>query len=298
MWELAAAWAWLVSLIGVVFLTWKRFPMVAIGLLWFLVASFPPSNFIPIWSGPIEDYYLFFPGVGLALVFLGCGKALLEWIKSSATDHKRLIGCCLLAVGGIWRILCIPMFWLQADLWNRPAELFVRMEISRPYQFQLQASTARELLVLGELQKAKELAQKSHETAPWYPNSGMILGYVALKEGDYATAEKHLRAALLKNNAQTPLHDFARLHLAETLQKQGAGSPLVRDTLLPLLNNQSGIYHLNAIRMLIECYLANNQPNDALRALKNAMILHPKDSQFSEILAKIEKTHPGISSTQ
>jgi hypothetical protein len=300
-WEIAGAWAWLLLYVGIIILTWKRLRMVSIGLLWFLAASFPPSNFIPIWSGPIEDYYLVFPGVGLVLALLGCARALIDWANTSEVGqnpHRSLIGFSLLAIGGLWRILCIPLFWLQADLWNRPAELYLRMEHTRPFQFQLQAVAANELMKMEKFQNAKELALKSHQTGPWHPGSGMILGYVALKENDYPNAEKFLRETMRKCPPHFPAHDFARLHLADTLHQQGAGPDVVRETLLPLLKNQRGSYHLDAIRSLIDCYLAHDRPNDALRATRNAITLHPKDSQFSQILAKIEEMHPGISITQ
>lgn len=296
--ELVAAWGWLAFMVGIIFSTWKRLPMVAIGLLWFLAASFPPSNFIPIWSGPIEDYYVFFPGVGLTLVLLGCARALIEWAKSGIEDkhaHRRLMGYSLILIGGVWRVLCIPLFWLQADLWNRPVELYLFAEMSRPHQFQLQASAARELMLMGKFNEAKILAHKSHETGPWYPSSSMILGYTTLKEGDFNSAETYFREALSKSYPDTAISDFSRLHLADALQKQGTESNVVRDTLLPLLKNQHGDYHLDAIRMLIDCYMARKQPDNALNAARNAIKLHPNDSQFRQILAEIEEMHPEIS---
>ena len=298
--ELVAAWVWLLAVVGVIFLSWKRLPMVAIGLLWFLAASFPPSNFIPIWSGPIEDYYLVFPGVGLVLVLVGCARALIGWAKQGINDptsHRLLIGFGLIIIGIAWRSFCIPLFWMQANLWNKPAELYLIAETSRPHQFQLQASAARELMLMGKLEEAKVLAYKSHQSGPWDPMSTMILGYIAYQQGDFTNAEKQLRIAIDKSSPNTPIHNFSILHLAATFQKQNQECSKLRDTLLPLLQNQEGTYHLEAIRMLIDCYLKHDQPKDALRATRNAIKLHPKDPQFSKILANIEALHPGILTT-
>ena len=293
--ELAAAWAWLLLLFGVIFLTWKRLPMVAVGLLWFLAASFPPSNFIPIWSGPIEDYYLFFPSVGLVIALLGIAKALMSRLPRDQTAAKfqlRGVSGAVLALGGAWRLICIPLFWLQADLWSRPTELYLRSEATRPYQFQLQSFVARSLMDAGKLDQAKAFATKSYQTAPWAANSSMILGYVALHEENFKDAEKHLREALEKSSAGTPVNDFSRLYLAGALEGQGARSDVVRDMLIPLLNDTRSPYHMDAIHMQIECYLTQNQPENALRAARKAIQLHPNEQKLLDLLAKVQDKHP------
>jgi predicted Zn-dependent protease len=220
---------------------------------------------------------------------------LIEWAKSGIEDkyaHRRLIGYSLILIGGVWRVICIPLFWLQADLWNRPVELYLFAEMSRPHQFQLQASAARELMLMGKFNEAKTFANKSHETGPWYPISSMILGYTTLKEGDSHSAETHFREALSKSSPGTAISDFSRLHLADSLQKQGAESSVVREILLPLLKNQHGDYHLDAIRMLIDCYMTHKQQGEALGAARNAVKIHPNNPQFIQILAEIEEKYP------
>ncbi|MBC8125673.1 MAG: hypothetical protein H8M99_00800, partial [Gloeobacteraceae cyanobacterium ES-bin-144] len=140
--ELAAAWIWLAVLLGTIFLTWRRMPWVAFGFLWFLISSFPSSNFIPIRSGPIADYYLVFPGIGLAVALAGFARALLGWMKRNSSDqdsHRPLIAGAILFLVGFWRLLCIPMFWLQTSLWNRPLDLYLSVDLTRPAQFHAQS---------------------------------------------------------------------------------------------------------------------------------------------------------------
>jgi len=235
-WELAAAWVWLFLLMGLIFLTWKRAPWVAFGLLWFLVSSFPSSNFIPIWAGPIADYYLVFPGIGLAIALLGVVKALLDWIQQERLNpesQRQLIGGALLCFIAFWRLLCIPLFWLQAGLWCRPLELHLRCELTRPGQFQNQTSVAMELLHDGNLAQAKEWALKSYETAPWFGPNSVILGSVALENADYTEAENRFREALDKIPDNTPTHDYCRFQLAKTFMAQESKRQLIRETRHP-----------------------------------------------------------------
>lgn len=294
-WELAAAWAWLLLLIGAIFLTWKRQPWVAFGLLWFLVASFPSSNFVPVWSGPIEDYYLVFPGIGLAIALLGCAKALVDWIdrdRMNPESQRKLIGGALLCFVGLWRMLGIPLFWLQAGLWCQPLELYLRSDLTRPAQYQAQALAARELLLGGQLQQAKEWALKSYKTGPWHGTSSIVLGRVALETADYVEAENRFHEVLRITEENTSMHDFSRLYLAKTYMAQEAKRPLVRETLLPLLNNPRSSSHLAAINLQIDCYLAQEKPNDARRAATKAVQIHPDNQQLRERLKTIESTFP------
>jgi tetratricopeptide (TPR) repeat protein len=300
-WDLAAAWAWLLLLTGAVIFSWKRHPWVACGVLWFLIASFPSSNFIPIWAGPIADYYLVFPGIGLAIALVGCAKAILEWIKRERLDpesQRPLIGGAVLFFVAFWRLLCLPLFWLQASLWCRPLELFLRCDLTRPAQFQVQALAARELLASGQPEQAKELALQSYSTGPWHGTNSLILGRVAYDTADYTEAEQRFREVLRNTLDQTPTHDYAQFYLAQTFMAQESKRQLVRETLLPLLSNPRSASHLDAINLQIDYYLARNQPNDAHRTAAKAVQLHPENRQLIGRLKDIETKFPNSAATQ
>jgi hypothetical protein len=294
-WELTAAWAWLLGIIGLIFYTWRRQPWVTFGLLWFLIASFPSSNFIPIWAGPIADYYLVFPGIGLAIALLGCTKALVDWIireRTNPQSQRKLIGGSLICFIVLWRVLCIPLFWLQAALWNRPLELYLRSDLTRPAQFHAQTLAARELLLTGHLQEAKELALRSYATAPWHGMSSMVLGRIAFDTADYSEAEKRFGEALVNAPEKSRVHDYSRFHLAKTYLCQESKQHLVKETLLPLLNNPRSESHLPAIYLQINSYLTQNKPSDAHRAATKAVQLHPDDPELTALLNNIEKQFP------
>lgn len=294
-WELAAAWGWLLLLIGSVWLTWKRQPWLAFGVLWFLIASFPTSNFIPLWTGPIADYYLIFPGIGLAIALVGCAKGLLDWMTNAHTNpesQRPLIGGALLCFIALWRVLCVPLFWLQASLWCRPLDLYLQCELTRPAQYQLQALAAQEVFRLGDFQQAKELAEISHATAPWHGISSMILASIALEAADYDQAEKHFHEVLRNTPADSSVYAHATFSLAKTFMAQESKRKLVRETLLPLLTNPYGSYHLKAINLQLDCYLAENQPNAAHSAAAKAVQLHPQNTQLMARLKDIEEKSP------
>lgn len=294
-WELAAAWAWLLGIGGLSLYTWRRQPWVSFGLLWFLISSFPASNFVPIRSGPIADYYLVIPGVGLAIALTGCAKALVDWIhreRLNPDSQRKLIGGALLGFVVLWRVLCIPLFWLQAGLWCRPLELYLRCGLTRPAQYRLQALAARELLLTGQLPQAKAYALESYETGPGHGMNSMVLGSIALETADYDEAEKRFREALANAPEQSPVHDYSQLHLAKTFMAQKSKRHLVRETLLPLLNRPRSTSHLAAINLQIDCYLAQDKPNEARRAAAKAAQIHPDNPQLNQRLKALEKDFP------
>jgi hypothetical protein len=294
-WELAAAWAWLLLLLGLIAASWKRQPWLAFGLLWFLISSFPTSNFIPIWAGPIADYYLVLPGIGLAIALLGVAKALLDWIQRDQLNpesQRQRVGGALLSFIVLWRLLCIPLFWLQADLWNRPLELFLHSELTRSAQYHAQSLISMEFLNNGDLPRAKEWAIKSYATAPWLGAISMILGRVAFENKDFVEAEKRFDEAIRNSSNNVSINEYSQLQLAKTFMTQESKRQLTRETLLPLLNNPQSREHLSAINLQIDCYLAQNKPEDARRAAAKAQQLHPENSHLAARLKEIEQKFP------
>ena len=119
-----------------------------------------------------------------------------------------------------------------------------------------------------------------------------LLGLVALQTTDYGEAEMRFTEVLCNTPPNPTVHDYSRFHLAKTFMGQNSKRHLVRETLLPLLNNPRSSYHLDAINLQLDCYLAQNQPTDAHRAATKAVQLHPKNPQIASRLAEIEKKLP------
>ncbi|MCB1124320.1 MAG: hypothetical protein KJT03_22400, partial [Verrucomicrobiae bacterium] len=65
----------------------KRSPKVFLGVGWYAMALFPMANVVPLRNGPIADYYLFLPSIGLALLLSSLAKKLYEsrqsWMGSA-----------------------------------------------------------------------------------------------------------------------------------------------------------------------------------------------------------------------
>ncbi|MDX1681215.1 MAG: hypothetical protein R3242_10845 [Akkermansiaceae bacterium] len=285
--ELAAAWVFVILMFVVIVLTWKRLRMVSIGLAWFFIAAFPSSNFVPISSGPVEDYYVVFPSVGLVLVVLGLVDLFLKWMRQSASGGKRLVGGSLLLLLLVPRLALIPVFWLQADLWNRPTELYLRMIQTRPYQFQLMATASLAFLTEDQYLQAEKLAREAYEIGPWHASSGIVLGTLHLKRGEMEEAQTYFREVMKQGYPGAVQHDYCRLNLARTMKGR---APLeeVRAKLLPLLYNRRGDYHIASIILLVECYMEHDLPEKAMNAARMGVKFNPEDPHLQQLLKSLE----------
>jgi len=287
---LAGAWAWLLGLVTIIVVARKREPWLSFGLLWFIAASFPTSNFIPIWAGPVEDYYLVIPSIGLSIALLGCARQILAWISARPAvgfSQRSLAGGAILGVGLIWRALGIPLFWYQSCLWNRPAELYLNCDLTRPGQYEAQGLAAREIFFMGKLDQAEELAKKSYATAPWYSVTTVLLGKIELSRKNYDEAIRYFDETIKLEPGNSDLLDYCNLNKATALMARQETRHRSREILLPILTNARSPLHLDAVNLLADYYLGENKLPEARKAIANGIRLHPDDPLLPKRLESI-----------
>ncbi|MES2923792.1 MAG: hypothetical protein V4819_19720 [Verrucomicrobiota bacterium] len=301
LWVIAASWVFLAAFFAVIVWTWKRQPWISLGLLWFFVASFPSSNFVPIFSGPIEDYYLIAPSIGLVIALLGCARLLiaLRAERSARSPQYGFICGGLLALGITWRALGIPLFWLQAGLWQNPIALYLSYEATRPAQFQLQAIAARLIMEKGNVEVARQLAEQSFAIAPWNPHTLGLIGVIALTEEEYDKAISNLDQCMSRSAPHSSVHQFCRLRKADALMARPETRHLVRETLLPLLEDPTGEFHLDAVHTIVKFYLGENKEPQARNAVMRGLQHHPGEKSLLADLETIDRANsPQTSPTQ
>jgi len=298
--ELAAAWGFLILLIAAIFVTRKRLPLVAFGLAWFLVASFPASNFIPVRAGPVEDYYLVFPGVGLAIVLTAIARALVGRMKLAklpeAAGRAMPVGLVvtMLLVGFIWRAGGMLLFREQARLWSNPLELYLTCMQTRPAQFQNRAGAAHELMDRGEYELAEQYVDQAIQEGPWYLVSMMLKGEIAYKQGQFERARECFdRTAVSSLGRSKKLHNFAIYREAEMLM-QSKAYPQAREMLLQILVDPTANYHYEATLTLSDIYIAEGHPDKAAQTLKKSLDLHPdKAAELQNAMALLSAFKSG-----
>jgi hypothetical protein len=300
--ELALCWLFLVLLVAATGFFWRRLPLVAFGLGWFLLAGFPTSNLIPIRAGPVEDYYLVFPGVGLALAMTGllqAGLARLA-VQGNVGKLRTVLQPALLIFAMLVVLLSrgagLLLFRQQANLWNDPTALYLVCAETRPAQFMAKALAARELMNEGHLESAKTLALEAENEGPWQFISPLLLGTIASREGDWRTTDEWFQIACERAGYREYIVHYCHLLKAKALVDHRNDFPKAREELLVVLQNPKARYHFDATLMLAGFYSAEGNIEKAVRTLDKSQAFHPDKTPIIKIVrADIQSGKAGSS---
>jgi hypothetical protein len=286
---LVLSWGFLFGLLGAAAVWWKRFPMAAYGILFFLVASFPSGNFLPGFNGPINDAYLTIPSIGLALIV----AAVCEKLLREAGKRRREMDSGVAALAAVvflilaWRLpVCGAYFRYWAAVWNEPIKMVLLMSDTRPHQFQSKAYASTLLLTEGYLDQAETLANEVLQDAPWSPLAKLTLARVLAFRGDHAREEAIYRDILITSNLPQNLHNTATVELAESLAKLPArreeAAALCRSTLGAKYVSHS--FHLRAVICLSGIYEAQGLRDKAIATIQKGMGIHRNSPELQRIL--------------
>lgn len=276
-------------------LAWKHLPVVAYGLLFFLVASLPSGNFLPCFNGPINDAYLTIPSVGLALIFAHvCGILAAECRRRRDEASSGVLA--LAALIGIFLFYRIPAcgayFRYWAGVWQNPTKLVLLMTESRPLQFQLKGFTSMALLADGYLEPAEELANEALHDAPWNQLAIVTLARIADFRKDATAAEQLFRSILDSPRIDVPLLNNTRYELATII----AADPRRREEAAAfcrqILKSSPGGQRIPAALLLARIYVNQGLPDKARATLTRGLELYPGHADIAALLAAIEKGDP------
>jgi tetratricopeptide (TPR) repeat protein len=281
---------WL-ALLATPFLLRKKQPLAALGIAWFLIAAFPAGNFLPIFAGPIEDYYLTVPSLGLA-VAVGWWLVMAWRSLRSGEAGSPLLVVLVLLVLGLPRLVLAGFFPMWADVWSRPAEIYARVAASRPHQFQAEGLLAREMLVGGLVKEAEERARASLATAPWHPVSVMVLAEAGLLLENFEES-KELFARLAESKL-TPIHlrEFSQLRMGMLLGMDETTREKGMEFHRAVLANQYSMYHATAVYELAKLYQAAGDKERAAATIERGLQIHPGMPVLEAASAKLASGEP------
>lgn len=288
---LAFGWIFLIAVLTVSGLTWKRYPGLAYGLAFFVVASVPAGNFLPCFNGPIADAYVTIPSIGLAIACATACGCLLQQFRRRQREAKPgglaiiTLACLIL----LYRLpVCGAYFRYWAGVWNNPLELMLYASETRPFQFQPKGYVSVLLLSQGYIDQAETIAKEVIQEAPWSTLAMTTLARTANYHEDYATAEATYRRILDTPTLDALLKGPVVIELAATIAK----TPPRREEAAQLLREfiRSGNPHPNpnAIAQLAQIYYDQGSPAKARATLARGLALFPNHAVLEATLKSIE----------
>ncbi|MFO1523031.1 MAG: hypothetical protein U1F77_15425 [Kiritimatiellia bacterium] len=276
-WMVAAAWPVFLGYLALTAWAWRRHPWIGFGLAWYLVASIPTNNFLPLRNGPLADYYLVLPSIGLAIAFGAWMGGLLQPGGARAARGAAL-------AGGLWLLACAATALLWSDRWNRPVDFFETSIRSHPAAFASRVALAEMLLDAGDKDRALATASAAVVDAPWSPNAHSTLASVHLKRGEYADTLREADACLaLDSNHIIALG--ARGVALEELDRLDEA----QDAYRALLRKPWGLNSEAIACRWTMLLLKHDLPDEALKILKFALERSPSSHKLHWYFAAVHR---------
>ena len=133
-----------------------------IGMLIGFCGAFPAGNFIPLYSGPLADYYTVFPALGWSLALAaGCG-----WLITRLTAPGRLAAAVALAAVVLTRIAGVAYIPTVAGNFAQPLDALMATATARPNMITPQITLGGFLMSQGETERGLAIIKDAYDKAP------------------------------------------------------------------------------------------------------------------------------------
>ncbi len=293
--SLVFGWLFLISTVVLAILTWKRFPQVAFGIVFFVIASIPSGNFIPCFNGPIYDVYVTIPSIGLAVMLAMVCENLIHRYSSSKHEAKpsNIMIAVLLGLLLTYRLpICGGYFRYWATVWGNPLELMLLTTETRPLQSQAKGFTTLLLLDEGYAEQARILALEAVSEAPWLATPRVTLARLANYRGDFTTAEEGYRWILSRPKEAGFFINAVNLEFAKMLandpKRRDEAAQLCRNVLATRKNNQTP----RAIELLAKIYKDEGRLDKARVTLERGLTMYPENMDLKTVLKSLDEEPP------
>lgn len=293
--SLVFGWVFLLSLLATAAATWKRMPVAAFGVLFFVVASAPSGNFLPCFNGPINDAYVTIPSIGLALlVAKTCELLWLRFLKLRQNAESG--GVAILVVLGVLLIYRLPVcgayFRYWAGVWANPVELMLLTSDTRPFQLQPKGYASILLFSRGYIDQSEILAKEVLAEASWDPTARLTMARVARYHGDFKAAQGYYRYILDHPKGTMFLIESARIELAGILATDPAGREEAAQLCREVLKKHQSGQTPAVIDLLTHIYEDQGNTTKARETLKRGLALFPKDEGLQKLMENLNAQSP------
>ncbi|HBH97902.1 MAG TPA: hypothetical protein DDX89_09045 [Candidatus Omnitrophica bacterium] len=178
-----AAW------VGVALWQWRRRRVLAVGLLWCLVATLPTSNLIVLINALFYDHWFLLPGLGLAMAA--------SQIPALQRLSARQTWCVALGITvGLGAVT-----WQSNRVWRDPVSLNTHLRRFEPHHPKILHNLAMALADQGNLEESIRLYQQAIAESDVYPHTHHNLARAYERLGRLDEAAEEYRKALAIDGA-------------------------------------------------------------------------------------------------
>lgn len=281
----------------------QRRPLLAFGVIWFLLALAVESTIIPL--DPLFEHRLYLPMVGFVLVLLDGLPALLKerWV--------------LLGLGSAV-LVCAPLTWCRNSLWNEPVAFYeenlrvtpqserVISNLANLYQtsgrtqdsltlleskvkavpelYLLYPPLAKRYAIRGDTVQAFNLLEKAISARPTYSDPYETAAWICSEQGDYLRAADYLQRGIAAPHGQKArLIFYLGAHYSSRGERGKAEQAFLNSLALARGEYDRAEVYLNLARE----YYYQEYWEKTLTALQSALKLMPGDPVALERLGEV-----------
>lgn len=225
-WQPVLAGLAILGISGLVWVSFRKYPYLAVGWLWYLGTLVPVIGLVQVGSQSRADRYMYVPMVGLALMLAwGAADVLRKW------PGARIALVALAAAGCAF---CVPLTWTQAGYWKNSESLFLHALAVTDENALAEHNLGSYLLDMpGRLPEAIAHLQAALRINPDSASAHSDLGTALAKSGRVAEAIPEYQAALRLNPDSAIVHN----NFANALQEMGRVPEAVTEYQLALRLN-------------------------------------------------------------
>ena len=268
-------------------LFYQKAPKQFLGIGWFALALFPMANVIPLRNGPIADYYLFLPSIGLA-IFMG-------WLfqKLAVRYSIRWVAGGAVALALVY---CGTTF-LWAAHWKSQRALAERTLAWQPENHVILETLAKVELEAGNPIEAEAYLDRGLAIAPWYSRLHYfkVLLFIDQKRAEEASEVLKL---LMEKQAGSPKPFVFQAYVQEHLN----GRILEAEALLnkALEKNWDDTFSRMGAMNLPAIYLKTDRRQFALGVYKTLSERYPLDQEIARKYRALKEpaSYPALTATQ
>ncbi|MCB1120716.1 MAG: hypothetical protein KJT03_04150 [Verrucomicrobiae bacterium] len=263
-------------------------PKLATGLGFFGLALLPMANVLPLRNGPICDYYLFFPSLGLVLTILEFSKNL----KSPKLRPIPLIIAC------IWLGAFVLTTRNWVPHWKTREALAQRTLEWQPDNYVMLAFLAEGSLLSGDMTASRTYLDHALATAPEVRKYRYNIEYLDSlwlgKSGKYEESAKALESIVAHHQeSQILVPVLYQLQLAYLYdvylnQTSRAEACLTKALKAPW----DGAFSKPAALRLADIHSRNKKPEVAKEIYQMLAQLYPADAEIQQKLNAVEDASP------
>lgn len=254
-----------VVVIAIGLLTWKRWPQILYGILFFYIGVSPASSVIPL-SEPVNDHRAYIGYVGFALIAMV--------VLNGIYQFKRLL--MILVVAAV-AILYGWMTFERSLVWGDAISFWRDTAAKNPISARAQNNLAVELMARAEFDEALQLLIRCKTLEPTYASCYINLGVVRSSLGRDLEADLEFQRALPLDSSVVQ----SRFHYATFLSSRG----LVSRALALAIEGDAFAKGMNLqLRIaVIDLYSRTGRVVESKNSYLEALSLHGRHEQLVKI---------------